>query len=261
MVALGVIDDLIKRIEEETPNISDIVAERVVMGLGYTCVLTSTGHVGLCQTLLGELNIHCCRVTMRAGSLGGSKALELAQLAKSWDLSERIVGVATINALSAPYIDGDYLKIERGNLIDLLDVRSDDLVVMAGNIKPFREPLKSKGCRLIVLERSPGLMDEDTLPDVAGEEFIPKADVLIVSGTSLANGTIDRVLSLAKRAREVALVGPSASAHPKVLFSHGVTVIGCVKAVKPDMILKVVGEGGGTKELKPYTEQVVLRPL
>ncbi len=258
---MALIDELIKVLIEANPKISELSASRVVMGLGYTGVLTSDNSVGLCQTLLGELNIHCCKVINRAGTLSGSKIVDLMNLARSWDIGERIVGVASINAVSAPYIrDSDELKLVKGNLIDHLDLKRGDLVVMAGNIKPFKEPIRSRGCELVVLERSPQFMDEDTLPDIAADEVIPKADVLIVSGTSLANGTIDRVLSLAKKAREIALVGPSASAHPKVLFDHGITIIGCIKVLNPDMVMRVVSEGGGTRELKPYVEQVVVRP-
>ncbi|RLF07449.1 MAG: hypothetical protein DRJ60_02645 [Thermoprotei archaeon] len=257
---MGVVDELIQALMNLNPQIDEVVAEKVVMGLGYTCVLTSSGHVGLCQTLLGELNIHCCKVTNKAGSLAGSKIVDLLMMAKSWDLSERILGVATINALSAPYIESQQgIKVLKGNLIEHLDLRKGDVVVMAGNIKPFREPIKAKGCELIVLERSPQFMDEETLPDVATDEIVPKADVVIVSGTSLANGTIDRILKMARRAREIALVGPSAGAYPKVLFDHGVTIIGCIKALDPAMIIKVVSEGGGTRELKPYVKQIVVR--
>lgn len=257
---MGVIDELVEVLMNSTPQINEIIAEKVVIGLGYTCVLTSSGHVGLCQTLLGELNIHCCRVSSRAGSLAGSKIVDLLMMAKSWDLSERILGVAAINALSALHIEKMHgIKMLKGNLIEHLDLRKGDVVVMAGNIKPFREPIKAKGCELIVLERSPQFMDEETLPDVATDDIIPKADVIIASGTSLANGTIDRILKMAKKAREIALVGPSAGAYPKVLFNHGVTMIGCIKAIDPTMIVKVVSEGGGTRELKPYMQQIVIR--
>ncbi|MCS7139887.1 MAG: DUF364 domain-containing protein [Candidatus Nezhaarchaeota archaeon] len=257
---MGVVDELIEVLVKVTPRIEEVVAEKVVVGLGYTGVLTSRGHMGLCQTLLGEMNLHCCRISVKAGTLASSKIINLLMMAKSWDLSERIVGIAAINALSAPYLDGgDEVKVFKGNLIEHLDLRRGDLVVMVGNVKPFREPIKAKGCKLVVLERSLQLMDEETLPDVAGDEMIPKADVVVASGTSLANGTIDRILKLAEKAREVALVGPSASAYPKVLFDRGVTVVGCIKVLNPSMVLRVISEGGGVREFRPYVEQVVLR--
>lgn len=258
---MGLIEELISNLLSSDPENGEIRAEKVVLGLGYTCVLTERGHVGLCQTLLGELNIHCCKVSNKAGSLAGSKMKDLIELSRSWDLGERIVGVASINALSAPYIaESEGVRLLKGNLIDYLDLRKGDLVVMAGNMRPFKGPIKERGCKLIILERSTHLMDEETFPDLIAEDVVPKADVLIISGTSLANGTIDRLLKLAKRAREVALTGPSASAYPKVLFENGITVIGCVRAREPTMVVKVVSEGGGTLALKPYLEQVVLRP-
>ncbi|MEM4576570.1 MAG: DUF364 domain-containing protein [Candidatus Nezhaarchaeales archaeon] len=258
---MGLVEELINTLLTLKPENGEIRAEKVIIGLGYTCVLTENGYIGLCQTLLGELNVRCCRIGNKAGTLAGSKMRDLVELSKSWDLGERIVGVASINALSAPYIaESKGVKLLKGNLVNYIDLRKGDLVVMVGNMRPFKEPIKEKGCNLIVLERSPHLMDDDTFPDLAAEDVVPKADVLIISGTSIANGTIDRLLKLAKRAREIALTGPSASACPKVLFDNGITVIGCVRVLEPFMVVKVVSEGGGTLALKPYLEQVVLRP-
>ncbi|MEM4978977.1 MAG: DUF364 domain-containing protein, partial [Candidatus Nezhaarchaeales archaeon] len=81
----------------------------------------------------------------------------------------------------------------------------------------------------------------------------------IITGTTLANGTIDRLLELSKNARDVVLVGPTASTLPDPLFKHGVTIIGGVRVIDSEKVIQVVSEGGGTPSLKEACKQVVIR--
>lgn len=99
------------------------------------------------------------------------------------------------------------------------------------------------------------------LSDIASEELLPKADVAVVTGTSLANGTIDRLLQLAREAREIAVVGASASVLPEPLFNHGVTIVGGIRVLDAEKLLQIVAEGGGTRQLKKATEFVTLRAI
>ncbi|HDD56697.1 MAG TPA: hypothetical protein ENG18_01590, partial [Nitrososphaeria archaeon] len=94
------IDEIIRIIEDEISDLDDIRVEEVCIGLGYTGVLLDTGHLGVAASLLGEMSIDCCEVLERAGELAGSSAKELMMLARSWDIGESAVGVATLNALS-----------------------------------------------------------------------------------------------------------------------------------------------------------------
>ena len=56
------IDELIKIIRDEIPELNKIRVEEVCIGLGYTGVLLDTGHLGVAATLLGEMSIDCCEV-------------------------------------------------------------------------------------------------------------------------------------------------------------------------------------------------------
>ncbi|MDI9619542.1 MAG: DUF364 domain-containing protein [Candidatus Nezhaarchaeota archaeon] len=256
---MGVVGELVKALTSLHPHIEKIKVENVIIGLSYTCVQVSTGHVGLCHTLLGELNISCCKIAEKAGSMAGSRVADLLEMANSWDLGERVVGMATINALSAQHIEGGGgLRVTKGNILERLEVKKDDVVVMAGNMRPLKQALKARGCRLLVFDRNPLFRDEETLPDTLVDEAMEKADVVLASGTSLANGTIDRVLRASRNARCVALIGPSAGAYPQVLLGMGATMIGCIRVLNPSMVMRVVSEGGGTKALKPYVEQVTI---
>jgi uncharacterized protein (DUF4213/DUF364 family) len=58
--------------------------------------------------------------------------MEVAELSRSWDLSESVVGVAALNALSQLAIERNIERyiIAEGNFIGHSEIRKDDTVVL-----------------------------------------------------------------------------------------------------------------------------------
>jgi uncharacterized protein (DUF4213/DUF364 family) len=242
------------------PNVEDIRIDKVCLGLGYTGVKLEGGRMGVCHSLLSEMAQECCEIIKQAGTIAGRPAQELLSLAESWDLGERVIGIATMNALSQIVLeaDPDRYALEERNLIDVLEVGSEDIVVLVGLIKPFIPIFRSKAKRLYILERG-ARREKGILPDTACEEIVPKADVAVITGSSLANGTLDRLLELAGNARTVALVGPTVSCVPDPLFKRGVDLAGGVRILDPDKAIQIIGEGGGTPQLRQAGKFVTYR--
>ena len=257
----SVIDEALALIYDQMPNLHEIKVSKVCVGLGYTGVKLSTGHVGLCHSLLGEWVPRCCQVVKHAGTLAGSPAIDLANLAKSWDTSESVVGVATLNALSQSVLNRKKYLIAEGNFMDYMEqkVEESDIVALVGYIEPFVEILRRKARHLYVFERNSTLFDEQILPDTACEEFLPQADVIIITGSSIANKTIDHVLELSQGTKEIGVVGPSASLIPDPLFKRGVTIIGSIKVVNADRLLQIIAEGGGTPQINSAGKFINIR--
>jgi len=260
----SIIDEALALIRDKIPNLREICVSKVCIGLGYTGVKLDTGHIGVCHSLLNELALGCCQMVKRAGTLADSPATELSSSAKSWDMSESIVGVATLNALSQMVLDKEKEKylITEGNFMDYMvnKIGKKDTVALVGCIEPFTEILRKKARHLYIFERNPTLFDEQMLPDTACEEFLPKADIVIVTGSSIANKTIDHVLGLSQGAKEIGVVGPSAGLIPNPLFKRGVTIIGSIKAVNADRLLQIIAEGGGTPQIKSAVKFINIRP-
>jgi len=257
-----IIDELLSAIKSEVPSLDEICVSRVHIGLSYTGVELNTGDVGVCYTFKDDLSSVCCQIFERAGSLAGCEAERMANLARSWDLSESVVGVATLNALSHGAIEKNREKyvIAEGDLIDNVEIRRDDTVVLVGNLHPFIPRIEEKARRLFILERNPQLRGRGVLPDTASEEILPLADVAIITGTVLANGTIDRLLELSRNAREIGLVGPTASVFPDPLFEHGVTVLGGIRVTDSKRMMQIIAEGGGMPQLKVASKRLVIKP-
>jgi uncharacterized protein (DUF4213/DUF364 family) len=79
-------------------------------------------------------------VLKQLGTINDKSINELLDLTNSCDLFERIIGVATLNALSQTVLK-DMVFFAEGNLIDVLEVESTDTVTMIGGIKPFIESI------------------------------------------------------------------------------------------------------------------------
>lgn len=256
-----IVNDILSLLPNVIPDINKITVDKVILGLGYTGVKLSTGHVGICFTFQNEISPRCCQVHTKAGKLAGSMAIELANMARSWDLSESIVGIATVNALSSVAIarNQEAYIINKGNVLDFIALEKEDIVVFVGKIGPLIRRIEGNVEKIYVVERDLMRRESGVLPDTACEEILPQANVALLTGTTLVNGTIDRMLELSKGAREIALVGASASVIPDPLFRHGVTIVGGIEVLDPDKLLQIVAEGGGTPQLKAAVEFVSLR--
>jgi len=257
-----VVGDSLAELRVALPSISRARVTNVVIGVGYTGVRLSSGEVGLAYTLTSEETPDCCALMKRAGHLTELSALELARLALSWDIRSRVVGVAALNALSQLYLRSrtNRILISKGNIADHLALKGD-VVTIVGNMAPMVDKLEAKAKNIYVLERSMELRDGRTLPDTAAEEVIPESDVVLITGTSIVNGTVDRLLELSKNAREVALVGPTAGILPTVLFEHGVTAVATVKVMNADKVMKNISEGGGAPLFANAVQLVIYRPV
>ncbi|MEM3088640.1 MAG: DUF364 domain-containing protein [Candidatus Bathyarchaeia archaeon] len=256
----AVVGDLLMYLEG-VPYLAEVKVRDIRVGLGYTGVELSTGHIGVCQTLLDEGT--CCQRIDKAGELSGRPALQIARLARSWKLAEAVVGVATINAMSQIIFEkkrGDYLIVENANFIDQIKINKNDTVALVGYIRPFISIIRNRTKNLYILERKQVTQEQEIFPDVACEEIVPKADVVIITGTAIANGTIDRLLELSKGARELGLVGPTASMIPEPFFKRGVTIMGGIRVAKPRKMLRIIAEGGGVPQFKDACREVVIKP-
>lgn len=235
----------------------DLTVERAVIGLFFTGVKLDNGQGGVCYTPIKTIpEAVCCPSSARAmpasGELRGAPAATLVN--DMWDGSaiSRAVGIATLNALSATcwslHPPAAY-AIEQGvDALDILDLSDDQHVVVVGALAPFLKVLKRRGRPYRVLELDPSTLRPEELPfyvpaDRAGVE-VPRADVLVVTGTSLINDTLEDLLALARPDATVVVVGPTASMLPEAFFRRGVDVLGGVLVSDPDPLLDVLCEAG-----------------
>jgi uncharacterized protein (DUF4213/DUF364 family) len=221
---VNIIDDLISSLS------GDSVVREVHTCVFWTAVVSK--HCGLSSTFRDEHPHH--GMVRGVGDLRNRSALELAEYAKSDNLLEASIGMATINSL----IDIDETKCDVENALDVLIEKGEGKDIAVVGHFPWIPKLQKVARKLWVLEQRPQAGD---LPAEAAEDVLPKADVVAITGTSLINHTAEKLLDLAKGSF-VVMVGPTTPLSP-VLFKWGVDVVSGTKVVEPEKTLRSISEG------------------
>jgi uncharacterized protein len=257
------------------PDLEHIAVERAVVGIYYTGVKLDNGIAGACATPVETLReTFCCPTTTTEPSPGrmrGARAFDLAKQALGANGIRRGLGIAAMNALAdacwrrRPHPEAELrLGVDA---FDATDIRPGDNVVVVGAFVPFLHALKQRRQPFLVLEQNPALLKADELPFFRPAEqadaVVPKADVLLITGTTLVNGTLEDLIALARPAARITMVGPTAGLLPDAFLRRGVDVIGSVRITAPDAFLDVLAEGGGAHDFLGRSAQkavLVRRP-
>jgi uncharacterized protein (DUF4213/DUF364 family) len=238
-------------------EMESISVERVVIGLFFTGVKLSNGSGGICFTPIKEIpEAVCCPSSARAmPSLGKLKgrpvSYYLEKLAENRPL-EKAMSIAVLNALSATcwrrQLPRGYALELGTDPVDKLGIPDEARVVVIGALVPYLKMLKERNQPFHILEKDARTLKADELPYFVPPEkahqVIPQADLLIITGTTVLNDTLEGILGRVKPGAEVILVGPTASMLPDAFFRRGVKSIGSIAVTDPDKLLDVLAEAG-----------------
>jgi uncharacterized protein (DUF4213/DUF364 family) len=253
-------------------DLDRIVIERAVIGLFFTGVKLNMGIAGACATPLRSIpEAVCCPSSAMAmpfpGKLRGRPARELLKEIGAPSGIRRAVGVATMNALADMcWQRGETPDVELRagvDAYDAADIQPGEHVVVVGAFVPFLKALRRSGQNYTVLEMDPATLKPDELPhfrpaDEAGL-VVPSADVVLITGTTLLNDTLENLLALCRQEARVVMVGPTVGLLPDAFLRRGVDVLGGVRVTAPDAFLDVLAEGGsGYRFFGRSAEKVVL---
>ena len=238
-------------------KINDIKVDRAVVGIFFTGVCLSTGHAGICATPLKEIpEAVCCPSSARsmpnAGRLTRRPLLKYLDDALSTIPMKRTVGVAVLSALSnycwEKGLIEDYNMKVNVDAIDCIELTDDTYPVVIGAIVPVLRILKARKKPFSVIELDKRTLKRDELPFYVPpertREVVPEADVLVVTGTTLLNGTLEGILKLARPDAQVVVMGPSASILPAAFFKRGVNILGGDIITHSSRMLDTLAEGG-----------------
>lgn len=169
---------------------------------------------------------------------------------KSWDMLQASMGMAACNAwynncenLSLLGMDLSDKKAGSGDSIfnEPLDSLTGRNVAVIGHF-PYIEKQLGDKCNLSVLERDP---DGADYLDSACEYILPEQDFVYITGMTMTNKTLPRLLTLCQSAKTT-LVGPSSPVTP-VLFKYGVDCIAGFCITDIDMARALVSQAAHTE--------------
>ena len=218
---------LIERVfQAAEPLLRDRVVTDAVLGLSLTAVELDGTDIGLSYILRDRLPAGCSAFGF-AQHIIGQPALEVARLVlEGRDDAQRGVGMAVITAATRALNLPDELSTPTP--FDL-QVHAADKVGMIGYIPPVAEQLARLQAKVFIFDKgltvsggegAAQVMDMSRQP-----EILPQCDLMIIIGTTLINGSIDSLLALCLKAREIVLVGSSTPMLAKAFRGTGVTAL------------------------------------
>ncbi|MDI6639265.1 MAG: DUF364 domain-containing protein, partial [Methanocellales archaeon] len=114
---------------------------------------------------------------------------------------------------------------------------------------PFVEEIKRD---VFVFEKRPR---HGVLPDTAEEELLPKCDLVVISGSTFVNKSLQRLLEIS--GGYTLVIGPTTPL-TSILFDYGADVLAGVIVHDAEKALEIVSQGGGTPSLKSVVKFVCM---
>jgi len=241
-------------------NLETLTIEAVRVGLYLTAVKLSDGSFGVASTVEDEPKV-CSKAEryfeeFSPGKISGRKISNLFEISKRTGLI-RSLRIAAMNAISSSMLsEKQYKVISDMDPIDLIDLNKQLNITMVGAFQSYIQKIAESGNNLVVLEMNEASLSAEQkrfyLPSGDYPRVIPSSDIIIITGLTLVNDTIDGLLSVIPPHAKVIVTGPSSSLVPDVLFRHGVDIIGATKVTDGEKLFSLTGEGGAGYHLFEY---------
>jgi len=165
---------------------------------------------------------------MNPSKIVGQNPLQLIKDLGNKDELQQLLAFGALNAVSQHVFSVSQFKFDfTSDPFGLLDISSSDLVGMVGFFPPLVNYCNQHGIPLIVIEKKAELVQHDSNFEVTLESSrLNECNKILITGTTVLNNTINDILKECKKAKKIAMVGPSASILPDPLFERGITALG-----------------------------------
>lgn len=213
--------------------------------------MVKTTRLGVCMTLSDERVFHFNPVRP-VSNLGEIENFDLSQILK-WTESpqgiERSFGYAALNGaieLNNKYYVGNALETA-------IKIGTDKNIAMIGHfshVEKFRQCAKN----FWILEKRP--MEGD-LPAEEYVNILPQSDVVVATGVTFLNDTLEGLLKVKKPGSVFIVVGPSVPLST-VLFDYGVDIVGGAYAEDEPSVYRKTLQGASPRLIKDCLRTVLL---
>jgi uncharacterized protein (DUF4213/DUF364 family) len=222
----------------------DLVIEDFIVGSAWTMVKAS-GNTGVALTVRGRVG-----EPVYDGPVSGGRLKTVAACVKSWNFTEASLGMAAINSYynepsrirALGCFEGLGSALEGNSEKDAFKQIAQDAigkkVAVIGRFPHLEDQLEPI-CQLSVLERNPDIGD---FPDSACEYILPEQDIVFITGMTLTNKTLPRLLQIVQSEARVIMVGPSVPM-TALLYRFGITDLSGFCVTNPEKTELIVKRG------------------
>jgi uncharacterized protein (DUF4213/DUF364 family) len=232
--AMRILDDLLSSLN------FDASVREIRQGVFHTGVITR--YCGLAATLPRDALKQEGPLVREPGFLMDKTSKDLAQMVHSESLLEAAIGMATINSL----LEVDLRSCTELNAAEVILEKGEGKKVAIVGHFPFLPRVREKAKALWVIEKNPR---EGDLNENEADRFIPQADVVAITGTSLTNHTLPHLLELCDPEAFILMLGDTVPLSP-VLFDYGVHALSGTRVIDADLALKCVSQGANFRQIK-----------
>ena len=240
---MKILDDLISTLDFDAP------VKDIRQGFFHTGVLTR--YCGLAASLPRDALKQEGPLVKEPGVLLDKTPRDLVQMVYSDSILEAAIGMATINSL----LEVDLHSCTELNAAEvILDKGEGKRVAIVGHF-PFLPRVREKAKALWVIEKNPR---EDDLIETDADRFIPEADVVALTGTSLTNHTLPHLLELCNPKAFIVMLGDTVPLSP-LLFDFGVHALSGTRVIDADLALRCVSQGANFRQIKGTKRLTMLK--
>jgi len=233
-------------------RLANVTIEKLIAGVYLTAVKLSSGYSGLSSNDLNSSD-NCTHSRNRGfgdftpGHFKGQKVADLFTIPEPTCFIKTLQ-LAVMNALSAELLEeSKYKVIQNLDPIELIDLSVKKQVCVVGAFLSYIKKVAESNSVLKIIELNENAVPDEYrryfVPSHLSEEVISQSDVVIITGSSLANNTLDKLMEVVPEKARVILVGPTSGLIPDVLFSLGVDIIGATYITDSDKMFELVAEG------------------
>jgi len=170
-------------------------------------------------------------------------------------ISHRILYICYLNAL----FNCKYNQNPTSSFVENISPEQFPAIVMIGLFKPVLKKYNELGIKPIVFDI---IKDSDILtPLNQQEKYLKNADLVIITGTTIANNSFSEIISKVSLKAKIVILGPSTLLHPDIfVFIPNAILSGMVfKPNQPELKLSIK-EGRGTRYFKRFGKKVDIYP-
>ena len=210
---------------------------QIICGKKYVAVLLKNGKVGVCATLDNYVNIDV-------------RDLKIPDIK---NIQHRIVINAYYNAVFNYQNEYDTTS----DIFDKIDFKKYNKIVMIGFFQSLVKKFENENINLTIFDKA---VQNDKLTDMSQQlEEISKADALILSSTSVFNNTFMDLVNATKDTCDIYTLGPSTILNKEMFQYRNIKLLfGSIFEENDVNTLKIIQQGGGTKQFLPFMDKVFL---
>jgi len=214
-------------------NIKDIIC-----GEKYVAVILKDGKLGVCATLDNYVNVD-------------KRELRFPDLQS---IPHRIVLNAYFNA-AFNYQNNYVTKID---IFDEIDFKKYNSIVMIGFFQSLVKKFEDENIDLKIFDKA---VQDKKLSNMSEQlKEVAKADALILSSTSVFNNTFMDLINATNENCDIYTLGPSTILNNEMFQYHNIKFLfGSIFEPNDVNTLKIIQQGGGTKQFLPFMDKVYLK--